>query len=176
MQRIVERLAAAIEPDEAEGELPLLPTLNRSRPVGDTSHVSFKTTRPCIPTMKSQIDQVVCDTDSWEQAAVFRLESDGFITAYARNDHLELSIPYEFGGVPHAYYPDFVIVLSNGDRVLVEIKGEERERDRAKHQAAQRWVSAVNNWGREGRWHFVVCRDPQRLGESLRDIAVPAGT
>jgi len=64
-----------------------------------------------------------------------------------------------------------VVTLSNGDRVLVEIKGEERERDRAKHQAAQRWISAVNNWGREGRWHFVVSRDPQRIGDALRHIA-----
>jgi type III restriction enzyme len=170
MERVVERLVAAIEPDDSEGELPLLPTLNRSRPTGDTSRVSFKTTRPCIPTTKSQIDQVVCDTNSWEQAAVFWLESCGFIECYARNDHLELSIPYEFGGVPHAYHPDFVVRLASGDRVLVEIKGEERERDRAKHQAAQRWISAVNNWGREGRWHFIVCRDPQLLGESLRAI------
>ena len=32
-----------------------------------------------------------------------------------------------------------------------------------KHQAARRWVAAVNHWGRLGEWAFLVCRDPQRL-------------
>ena len=45
-----------------------------------------------------------------------------------------------------------------------EIKGQEDEHDRAKHQAARRWLSAVNRWGREGQWEFMVCRDPQQLG------------
>src|SRR5262249_6160751 len=118
-----------------------------------------------------EIDQVVADTASWEQAAVFRLESCAFIKAYARNDHLELAIPYDFAGMPHAYYPDFLVQLTNGDKVLVEVKGEEREQDRAKYQAAQRWIAAVNNWGREGRWHFLVSRDPQLLGQALRGFA-----
>ena len=171
MRRAVERLIAAIEPDESAGEPPLLPILNRSTPVGDTSRVNFKTMRPCIPARKSQIDQVVADTGSWEQAAVFRLEESPLVAAYARNDHLELSIPYEFLGTPHMYYPDFLVRLTSGLSVLVEIKGEEQERDRSKHQAARRWVSAVNRLAREGRWNFLVCRDPQRLGVALLDLS-----
>jgi hypothetical protein len=41
-----------------------------------------------------------------------------------------------------------------------------------KHQAARRWVVAVNNWGELGRWEFSVCRD-QRLAEVVADIRVP---
>lgn len=171
MRRAVERLLAAIEPDSDSGEPPLLPLMNRSRPMGDTSRVSFKTTRPCVPTVKSQIDQVVADTSSWEQAAVFRLEQSTLVAAYARNDHLELSIPYDYLGLPSAYYPDFVVRLTNGRLVLVEIKGEEDEKDRMKHQFARRWVSAVNQWGRAGNWSFLICRDPQLLGTILRDVA-----
>jgi type III restriction enzyme len=170
MQRTVERLLAAIEPDADEGEPPLLPLLNRSRPMGDTSRVSFKTVRPCIPTTKSQIDQVVADTGSWEQAAVFRLEQSPLVAAYARNDHLELSIPYDYLGTPSAYFPDFVVRLTTGRHLLLEIKGEEDERDRMKHQFARRWVSAVNRWARAGDWRLLVCRDPQQLGGMLTDV------
>lgn len=74
----------------------LLPVLNRSQPIGDTSRVSFKTVRPCIPTRKSHIDQVVADTDTWEQAATFRLEQSPVVASYARNDHLELSVHTSF--------------------------------------------------------------------------------
>lgn len=170
MLRTVERILSAIEPDQLSGDPPILPVLNRSQPIGDTGRVNFKTTRPCVPTVKSQIDQVVADTGSWEQAAVFRLEQSPLVTAYARNDHLELSIPYEFLSVSHAYYPDFLVKLSNGISVLLEIKGEESEQDRAKHQAAKRWIRAVNHWGREGQWSLVVCRDPQRLIEQLAAV------
>lgn len=169
MRRIVERLTVAIEPDAASGEPPLLPRLNRYKPIGSTAEVNFKTTRPCVPTLRSHINQVVADTDSWEQAATFRLEQARDLVAfYARNDHLELSIPYEYLGVTHAYFPDFVVRLSNEVTLLLEIKGEERERDRAKHQAARRWVSAVNYWGQLGQWAFHACQDPQRVIDEIR--------
>ncbi len=174
MQRTVERLLAAIEPDADAGEPPLLPLLNRSRTMGDTSRVSFKTVRPCVPTTKSEIDQVVADTGSWEQAAVFRLEQSAAVDAYARNDHLELAIPYEYLGISSSYYPDFVVRLTNGLHLLLEIKGEEDERDRAKAQFAKRWVSAVNRWGRAGQWELLVCRDPQQLGGSLTRLNAQA--
>lgn len=42
----------------------------------------------------------------------------------------------------------------------------------AKHEAAKRWVRAVNHWGQLGRWHFEACWDPQWLGAALRLLAV----
>lgn len=176
MQRVAERLVAAIEPDAGTGETPLLPVLNRYKPAGSTSEVNFKTTRPCVPTVYSHIDQVVADTESWEQAAVFRLEQaarTGVVACYARNDHLELAVPYEWQGATHAYHPDFLVRLAGdgGLTLLLEIKGQETEQTRQKHEGAKRWVRAVNHWGREGRWEFRVCRDPQQLGDTLRGAA-----
>jgi type III restriction enzyme len=49
----------------------------------------------------------------------------------------------------------------------LEPKGEEDDKDRAKYQAARRWVAAVNNWGRLGVWIFAPCRDPQLLPRLL---------
>jgi type III restriction enzyme len=170
LRRIVERLIDAIEPDETRGEPPLLPVLNRYKPIGSTAQVDFKTVRPCISTAKSHINLVVADTESWEQAAVFQLEESPAVTAYARNDHLEFTIPYEFEGVAHSYTPDFLVRLIDGSTVILEIKGRETEEDRAKHQAARRWVAAVNHWGRLGRWTFHVCRDPQELGTALAGL------
>lgn len=137
-------------------------------------HGSFKTIRPCVPTTKSQIDQVVSDTTSGEQAAVIRLEHSPAVVSYARNDHVELSISYEYLGTPHSYFPDFLVLLVSGVSVRVEIRGMEDEQDQAKHQAARRWVGAVNRWGREGQWAFVVCRDPQQLGPALAGVSPPS--
>lgn len=170
-RRTIERLLDAIEPDEGAGEPPLLPILNRYQRTGSTARVDFKTTRPCVQTQRSHIDQVVADTGSWEQAAVFQLEAATEVVAcYARNDHLELTIPYEYLGVPHSYVPDFLVRLTNGVNLLLEIKGRETDQDRAKHQAAKRWVAAVNHWGEMGRWGHLVCRDPQVLGLELTAV------
>jgi type III restriction enzyme len=41
------------------------------------------------------------------------------------------------------------------------------EDDKAKHEAARRWIAAVNNWGKLGYWAFHVCRDPQLIEREL---------
>jgi type III restriction enzyme len=58
-------------------------------------------------------------------------------------------------------------------RGVVEIKGQTHAETDAKHQAAKRWVSAVNNWGKLSRWGFMVCWDPQTLEESLSRLLIP---
>jgi len=171
MQRVVERLLAAIRPDESAGEAPLLPILNRYTPTGSTAFVDFKTVRPCFSAVThSHINMVVTDTKLWEQSAAFRLEAaalDGAVRFYARNDGLAFTIPYDFMGISQYYEPDFLVRLSNGVTLILEIKGAEDEQDRAKHEAARRWVRAVNNWGQLGQWDFHVCRDPALLGREL---------
>ncbi len=164
VQRTVERLLKAIEPDDGQGEPPLMPILNRFKKIGSTAEVNFKTTRPCFATIRSHINSVVADTRTWEQSAAFRLEQAKLI--YAKNDHLEFSIPYEYFNVSHAYLPDFLVRLHPGVTLILEIKGQEDDQDRAKHQAAKRWVSAVNNWGELGKWVFHVCRDPRCWGKN----------
>jgi type III restriction enzyme len=144
-----------------------MPILNRYQPIGSTADVDFKTIRTVHGTERSHINQVVLDTQTWESAAAFRLEQSDVVAFYARNDHLEFTIPYEYLGVSHHYEPDFLVRLSNGITLILEIKGFEDDQDRAKHGAARRWVAAVNNWGQLGLWDFHVCKDPQILVREL---------
>jgi type III restriction enzyme len=169
--RMVERIRDGIVPDDAEGEPPLMPILNRYKPTGSTAEVDFKTMRPCHATEKSHIDQVVLDNLSWEASAVFRLESSDAVSFYARNDHLGLTIPYEYMGIDHSYEPDFLVRLVSNVTVLVEVKGFEDDVTKAKHNAAKRWIAAVNNWGRLGTWAFHVNKNPQILDREMVFIA-----
>ncbi len=170
IRRIVERLRDAIQPDDSQGEPPLLPILNRYQPIGSTVDVNFKTTRTVHPTQFSHINAMPMDTATWESSAAFRLElaaHHGLVQCYARNDGLGFTIPYEYEGISHHYEPDFLVRLANGVTLIVEIKGYETDQDRAKHQAARRWCAAVNNWGQMDGWELHVCRDPQRLEAEL---------
>ena len=171
MKRVSERLMDAIHPDDEQGEPPLLPILNHYNPVGSTADVDFKTVQRVHSTAKSHVSQVVLDTKTWESAAAFRLEQSHLVSHYVKNDHLGLNIPYQYEEVSHYYEPDFLVGLSNGLTVVLEIKGYQTDQDTAKHEAARRWVSAVNNWGQLGKWQFRVCRNPQTLGEELGAIA-----
>jgi type III restriction enzyme len=174
--RMVERVRDGIVPDDSEGEPPLMPILNRYKPMGTTAEADFKTTRPCHATMKSHIDQVVLDNLLWEASAAFRLESSDAVQFYARNDHLGLTIPYEYMGIDHAYEPDFLVRLANGVTAIVEIKGYEDDQVQAKHTAAKRWIAAVNNWGQLGIWTFHVCHNPQLLDKELEYLAKVAAS
>ena len=175
-QHIIERLMAAIEPDTEAGEPPLLPVIERCRPVGSTSEVLFRTVRPCVGTTKSHISHVVLDAPKWEHSVAYQLERIPEVVAYARNDHLDFTIPYEWEGARHEYRPDYLIRWRGADgqevRVILEVKGFETERDRQKEAAARRWVRAVNRHGEFGRWAFVVCRDPGELPTSRVDDGV----
>jgi len=172
-QRIIGLLIDAITPDDSQGEAPLLPRLNRYKPIDSTERVRFKTVKPVQATCASHLNYVACDTNSWEQAASFQLEKlagEGLVYCYARNDRLEFNIPYELYGNPQAYEPDFIVRLRNSLNVVLEVKGKPQDDNDAKHQAARRWVTAVNNWGRLGEWDFLVCREPQHLAEHFKQL------
>jgi len=102
------------------------------------------------------------------------------VIAYARNDHLDFTIPYEWQGMRHEYRPDYLIRLHGGGwatiSLILEIKGFESEQDRQKEAAARRWVSAINHHGEFGRWAYVICKDPQGLKNYLRDVAASYST
>jgi len=173
-QAIIERLTAAIEPDTEAGEPPLLPIIERFRPLGSTSEVLFRTVRPCVGTIKSHISHVVLDAPQWEHSVAYQLEQLPEVISYARNDHLDFTIFYEWQGVRHEYRPDYLIHLKNnggrGIKVILEVKGFETEQDRQKEVAAKRWVRAVNHHGEFGQWAFAICKDPRNLKNTLREV------
>ena len=167
-KRIVSLLLDAIEPDDEQGETALLPIPNRYKPIGSTTDVHFKTVKPVQATQKSHLNFVACDTQSWEQAAMFQLEASPYVHSYVRNDHLEFNIPYEFYNQSQVYEPDFLVKLTTKVTLMLEVKGQDRETVSAKHQAARRWVNAVNHWNKLGKWDFLVCWNPQEIGEQIR--------
>jgi type III restriction enzyme len=176
-QPITVRLLAAIEPDTSAGEPPILPRIERHRPTGGTSEVLFRTTRPAKETAKSHVSHVVLDSPTWEGTAAYHLETSPRVQAWVKNDHLDFEILYEWEGTTHRYVPDFLVRLETAEgyvMLVLEVKGYEREQDRAKFAAAEKWVKAVNNHGGFGRWAFRVCKDPNGLRQTLEELAAAA--
>jgi len=177
-QLIIERLTEAIEPDTEAGEPPILPIIERFRPIGSTSEVLFRTVCPCVGTTKSHISHVVLDAPQWEHSVAYQLERMPEVIAYARNDHLDFTIPYEWQGTRHEYRPDYLIRWRSEEgsdlKVILEVKGFESEQDRQREIAARRWIRAVNHHGEFGRWEFLVCKNPSALPDQLRALGASA--
>jgi type III restriction enzyme len=117
--------------------------------------ITWYTSRPCELTNKSHISHVVFDS-RWEESESYELENNDAIVSWAKNDHLGFVISYLYKGVVHSFYPDFLIKMSNGKMLVLEVKGMDDEKNRTKRIALKEWVDAVNSDGRFGKWESDV--------------------
>ncbi len=167
--QVIELFLNAIRPSENAGGAELVPIINPSKRWGSSGDVDFSTTKDCYRTQKSHVNFVAVDS-TWEASAAFRLERSAHVKSYVRNDGLWFTIPYHFEGASRDYVPDFIVVMSNGLQVVLEIKGQETPKDLAKYQAARRWVAAINHTQKFGKWGFLVCRSPSTLEVELESL------
>ena len=127
-----------------------------------------ETTKTCFATSKSHINYVAQDSN-WESELAQKLESMPEVVSYAKNQGLNLKIPYTYEGRAGNYVPDFLIRLrdpaSTGPddllTLVLEVTGEPKKEKQAKVATAEHlWTVAVNNWGGLGRWAFLEVTDP----------------
>jgi type III restriction enzyme len=139
------------------------PVFDEESPIGSTRYMrTWYTTKVCHPTQKSQISHMIADS-SWEQYAANALEKSDQVTAYAKNDHLGFQIYYLWNGARRRFIPDFLIRLANGKTLVLEIKGEDSEQNRAKRSALGIWVKGVNEKGGFGVWCWDVAVEPAQI-------------
>ena len=96
------------------------------------------------------------------------------VMAYAKNDHLGFQVYYLWNGSKRRFIPDFLIRLTNGTTLVLEIKGEDSEQNRAKRSALDAWVRAVNAKGGFGVWAWDVAFEPAKIHDILQKHAVSA--
>ena len=96
------------------------------------------------------------------------------VKGYVKNNGLGFEVPYTFLGDEHAYRPDFIVLVDDGQpdplKVVVEIKGDRGPDAEAKRDALSRlWVPAVNNDGRWGRWQAIEIVEPTDMTLQFTD-------
>ena len=69
------------------------------------------------------------------------------------------------GGV--RFRPDFLVRLANGTRLVLEVKGQDSQQDRAKRSYLAEWVEAVNEHGGFGHWAADVSLSPSDVSDIL---------
>ena len=173
---LVERLLAAIRPDDETGESAEAPCYETGRGPGSTAEVDFETRREPYPVMKSHVNAVVPDTAEWEQSAAYCLDTHDRVHSFVKNAGLGFAIPYLHNGEPHEYLPDFIVRLNGGEAryLILETKGYDPLTE-VKSQAAHRWVRAVNADGSFGSWDYAVVSEFSKVREAIRRAATSTG-
>ncbi|HUG70239.1 MAG TPA: hypothetical protein VMM76_20990 [Pirellulaceae bacterium] len=87
-----------------------------------------------------------------------------------KNDHLGFEILYMYRGAVRKYRPDFLVRLTCGMMVIVEVKGQESDESRAKHRFLDEWVRAINGCGQFGNWRWIVVGDTGKIEEQLAEF------
>ena len=125
-----------------------------------------------METVKSHLSKAAIDS-GWERQVSRALDESPRVHGWVKNARLDFTIPYEHQGRKHDFIPDFVMSLRDAagapsdEHLVVEVKGLEREADRSKDVGAQRWIAAVNHWGKLGRWRYVKIHSPHDLESVL---------
>ncbi|MEX0958905.1 MAG: DEAD/DEAH box helicase family protein [Burkholderiales bacterium] len=144
------------------------PVFDEEYPIGSTRNMrTWYTTKVCHPTQKSQISHMIADS-AWEQYAANVFETSELVVAYAKNDHLGFQIYYLWNGARRRFVPDFLVRLANGKTLILEIKGEDSEQNRAKRAALNAWVTGVNAKGGFGTWSWDVAFQPAQIQDIVK--------
>lgn len=112
---------------------------------------------------------VVADTQQWEQAAAYAIDTHPRVRTFVKNAGLGLGIPYLHNGQMHEYVPHFLIQLHDlpGVTLILETKGYDPLAD-VKKRAAERWVAAVDDAGKDLHRHGKEARSTLFAGRGLR--------
>lgn len=156
MTKIVQHLFEHLRFQNTES---LIPVFDSDNPIGSTDDAdTWYTSRSCERVGKTHMNLCVFDS-TWEKAAATEFSRNKSVAAWVKNDHLGFEIFYSYQGVVRKYIPDFLVRLNNGVTLILEVKGQVLDRDKAKWGFLEEWIAAVNEDGRFGTWARAVSAD-----------------
>lgn len=164
MNKIIQHIWMEIRAENTEK---LAAVFDKEHPIRSTANVrTWNTSKPCEWLKKSHISHCVYDS-TWEASEAYFLEKSESVQSFVKNDHLGFVIFYNYKGVIRKYFPDFIIRLVNGEYLILEIKGQDDQRNQTKRKFLNEWVNAVNEHGGFGHWHWAVSFSPSDLGQKI---------
>ena len=168
LNKIIQHIWDAIRTENTEK---LVPVFDNENPIRSTSNMrTWHTSKPCERFEKSHINFCVFDS-RWEAFEASTLDKHENVKSWVKNDHLGFAILYNYQGVVRKYYPDCLITLSNGEHLILEIKGRDSQQNRTKRAFLDEWVKAVNNHSGFGNWNWAVSFDPNDLEDIFKSTS-----
>jgi type III restriction enzyme len=164
MSKVVEHIKQAIHFGNTASRVPVFDTERPIRSTGDM--LPWYTGKACEHTEHTHINMCVFDS-RWEANEAFELDRNPNVRAWTKNDHLGFEIVYSFRGIIHKFRPDYLVRLTNGRTLILEVKGQDDQQQQTKREFLSEWVRAVNGHGGFGEWTADVSRHPKDVLEIL---------
>ena len=137
------------------------------RPIRSTGDMlPWYSGKACEHTKRSHINMCVYDS-RWEANESLELDRNQNVRAWVKNDHIGFEITYSFKGIIHKFRPDYLVRLTNGRTLILEVKGQDDQQQQTKREFLSEWVRAVNGHGGFGDWTADVSRHPKDVLEIL---------
>jgi type III restriction enzyme len=164
MNKIIQHIWNSIR---SENTIQLTPVFDKENPIRSTSNMrTWYTSRPCENFSKTHINFTVFDS-RLEFIEARTLNNFPHVKSFVKNDHLGFHILYNWQGVVHRYFPDFIIRFNDGRNLILETKGVDDEQNRTKRAFLDEWCKALNAHGGFGTWAWAVSYHPGDLEERL---------
>ncbi len=167
MNKVIQHIWNEIKAENAQE---LTPVFDKERPYISTAQMTTWWTSKVKPNQepifKTQVNYIVSDSKQEHSTAKIIDECENVI-AFAKNDHLGFAIYYNYQGVIHKYYPDFIIKLKSGKMLILEVKGYDDLQNKTKREFLNDWCKAINNQKQFGEWVWEVSFNPNDLLEKL---------
>jgi len=160
MTKIVQHLWEAIR---FENALAVVPVFDKERPIRSTGDMQpWFTRRPASPP-SDRTSISACSILVGKASEAFELDRNSNVAAWVKNDHLSLKFSMFSKGVVLKYRPDYLIRLSSGKMLVLEVKGLDNQQDKTKREFLSEWIKAVNAHGGFGEWACDVSHNPKDL-------------
>jgi type III restriction enzyme len=164
ISRIIQHFWVAIKDQNAST---LSPVFDVERPIRSTADMpTWYSSKPNEWHEKSHVNHTVFDS-TWEANNANIINKHDAVRAFVKNDHLGFHIKYNYRGVLKNYIPDYIIELNNGDKLVLEVKGQDSDENRVKREFLNLWVKAVNETKRFGKWHWAVVFNSSEIHDIL---------
>ncbi len=164
ISRIIQHFWVAIKDQNAAI---LSPVFDAEKPIRSTADMpTWYSSKPNEWHEKSHINHTVFDS-TWEANNASIIDKHATVRAFAKNDHLGFFVKYNYRGILKNYIPDYIIELKNGDKLVLEVKGQDSDENRVKREFLNLWVKAVNETKRFGKWHWAVVFNSSEIHDVL---------
>lgn len=165
MSKVVQHMWEAIRFANA---LSLVPVFDTERPIRSTSDMlPWYTGKPCGHTKRSHINMCVFDS-TWEASEAFELDRNPDVAVWVKNEHLGFEITYSYKGIIRKFRPDYLVRLTSGKMLVLEVKGQDSQEQQTKREFLAEWIRGVNDHGGFGTWVADVSRHPRDIHEILK--------
>lgn len=145
----------------------LSPVFDSEKPIKSTNDMpTWYSSKPNEWHEKSHVNYTVFDS-TWEANNAHIINEHESVRAFIKNDHLGLFVKYNYRGIIKNYIPDYIIELKNGDKIILEVKGQDSDENRVKREFLSLWVKAINETKKFGNWHWAVVFNSSEIHDLL---------